>query len=124
VSYRVGVLDEVRTADIPSLAELDERLPRKVAEIIRALYTDPWIGAEMRERYNMTVLAGCRKVAFDVPDSRGRERARKRFRFVYTNEPHDASIANIVVLAIGPRDRLAAYRKAAARQGRRRRQRP
>lgn len=119
MSYRVEVLDEVRLEDIPQLTE--RALRRRIAEILRELHVDPWLGAEMRERYNLRVLENCRKVSFDVRDKSGRERARKRYRLVYRNEPQDGAPAQILVLAIGERSALSAYRLAATRLGRRRR---
>jgi hypothetical protein len=65
----------------------------------------------------LEVLAGCRKIAFDVPSRRGKP----RFRLVYRNSPSDGSIAVVCVLAVGHRSELAAYRRAAARLGERRR---
>ena len=109
MSYLVSVLPEVRDQDIPALPSFQVR--REAALIVRELYSDPHIGEAMRERYNLIVLAGCRKVAFDDP----RHKGKPRFRFVFRNEPSDGSVARVLLLAIGPRENLAAYRAAATR---------
>ena len=113
MGYRVEVLDEVRTVDMPALLQVDPELGRAVAEIVRDLHHDPWLGREMRERMRLEVLADCRKVPFDLPSRRGKP----RFRLVYRNDPNDGSIAVVCVLAVGPRSDLDAYRRAAARAG-------
>ena len=113
MSYPVRVLDEVREHDIPKLLAIDPALGRAVAEIIRDLYSDPWLGVVMRERMRLDVLKDCRKVPFDVA---GRK-SKPRFRLVYRNDPDDGSIAVITVLSAGPRSELAAYRQAATRVG-------
>lgn len=118
MSYSVRVLDEVRQHDLPRLLAIDPRLGRAVAEILAALYTDPWLGVEMRERMRLEVLRDCRKVPFDVPGFKDKP----RFRLVYRNDPDDGSIAVITVLSVGPRSELAAYRQAATRAGTQRRQ--
>ena len=38
-----------------------------------------------------------------------------RYRFVYRNDPDDAVVEVVAVVAVGRRERLAAYRQAAAR---------
>lgn len=43
-----------------------------------------------------------------------------RYRFVFRNEPDDGAVARTTVLSIGPREDLAAYRRAATRRGRQR----
>ena len=57
------------------------------------------------------VLKGCRKVRFDEPGWKGKP----RYRFVYRNEPDDGASAKSLILAIGRRDRMIAYAKAARR---------
>jgi hypothetical protein len=111
--YRVEVLDEVRAIDMPALLAIEPAIGRVVAEIVRALHFDPWLGQEMRERLRLEILEDCRKVPFDLPSFKGKP----RFRLVYRNDPDDGSIAVISVLAIGPRSGLAAYRRAATRLG-------
>jgi hypothetical protein len=118
VSYSVEVLDEVKDLDMPHLLSIDPSLGRAVAEIVRDLHVDPWLGGEMRERLRLEVLKDCRKVSFDLPSWK----AKPRFRLVYRNRPTDGSIAVITVLAVGPRTDLEAYRLAATRLGHQRRQ--
>jgi len=118
VSYPVRVLDEVRALDVPALLAAEPGLARVLAEIVRELHFDPWLGQEMRERLRLDVLNDCRKVAFDLPSRRDKP----RFRLVYRNDPSDGSIAVVTVLAVGPRSELAAYRNAATRVGREQRQ--
>jgi hypothetical protein len=72
----------------------------------------------MRERFNLAILRDCRKVAFDEPNWTDKP----RYRFVFRNEPDDAAVGRTTVLSIGPRDDLAAYKRAATRRGRRRRE--
>lgn len=111
MGYLVSVLPEVRDEDIPALPSLEVR--RQAALIVRALYSDPRIGEPMRERYNLAILKGCRKVAFDDPQHKGKS----RFRLVLRNEPSDGSVAQVRVLAIGARENLIVYRAAATRIG-------
>jgi hypothetical protein len=111
--YAVSVLDEVKTIDMPALAVLDPAAPRAAAEIVRDLHSDPWLGQEMRARTRLEVLETCRKVPFDVPGHQDKP----RFRLVYRNDPSDGSIAVVTILAVGAREELAAYRKAASRAG-------
>lgn len=113
MTYEVDVLEEVRSQDIPALPSQDVR--RAAAELLRQLYFDPRIGEPMRERFNLTVLAGCRKVLFDEPGWKGKP----RFRFVFRNEPDDGAVSRTTVLSIGPRKELQAYRLAAQRHRRR-----
>ncbi len=103
---------------MPALLEIDRALGRAVAEIVRDLHFDPWLGAEMRARARLDVLEDCRKVSFDLPSRKGKP----RFRLVYRNRPDDGSIAVVTVLAVGQRSQLEAYKRAATRLGRRRRQ--
>jgi hypothetical protein len=90
--------------------QLDEALKREVAQIVVELHGNPHRGELMGDK-PPRVLKGCRKVRFDVPDWRGKP----RYRFVYRNEPTDGAPATSLVLAIGPRDRMIAYAKAARR---------
>lgn len=57
------------------------------------------------------ILEGCRKIRFDEPEWSGKP----RYRLVYRNEPSDGAPAVAVILAIGRRDRVIAYAKAARR---------
>lgn len=90
--------------------ELDEVLKREVARIVVDLHGNPYHGALMGDK-PPRVLRGCRKIRFDEPNWRGKP----RYRFVYRNEPDDGAPAKSVVLAIGRRDRMIAYAKAARR---------
>ncbi len=89
---------------------LDEPLKREVARIVVALHGHPHHGGLMGDK-PPRVLKGCRKVRFDEP---GWKR-KPRYRFVYRNEPSDGAPAKSVILAIGRRDRMIAYAKAARR---------
>lgn len=109
MTYAVDVLDEVRLEDVPALP--DDEVRRAAAEILRDLHFDPRLGTPLRNRFNLAVLRGCRKVPFDRAGWRGKP----RFRLVFRNEPDDGSVARTTVLAIAAREDLAAYRKAAAR---------
>lgn len=116
MSYEGDVLDEAKNEDIRALPS--ETLRRSAAELLAQLYVDPRIGDPMRERFNLAVLRDCRKVAFDQPNWKGKP----RYRFVFRNEPDDGAVARTTVLSIGPREDLAAYKRAATRRGRQRRE--
>jgi hypothetical protein len=90
--------------------ELDEVLKREVARIVVELHGNPHHGELMGDK-PPRVLQGCRKIRFDEPGRKGES----RHRFVYRNEPSDGAPAKSVVLAIGRRDRMIAYAKAARR---------
>lgn len=86
------------------------------------LRENPWLGEQMRERYNLRVLASCRRILFDAPEWEGKPRD----RLVYRNEPEDAAPEVVRLIAIGTRESLGVYRAAATRLGseqRRRRRR-
>lgn len=89
---------------------LDEILRREVARIVVDLHGNPYHG-ELMGDMPPRVLKGCRKVRFDEPGWKGKP----RYRFVYRNEPTDGAPAKSVILAIGRRDRMIAYAKAARR---------
>lgn len=89
---------------------LDEALKREVARIVVDLHGNPYHGELMGDK-PPRVLKGCRKVRFDEPGWKGKP----RYRFVYRNEPDDGAPAKSVILAIGRRDRMIAYAKAARR---------
>jgi ParE toxin of type II toxin-antitoxin system, parDE len=95
------------TADANRLAEI---LKREVARIVVELHGNPHYGELMGDK-PPRVLKGCRKVRLDEPGWRGKP----RHRLVYRNEPTDGAPATSVVLAIGRRDRMIAYAKAARR---------
>jgi hypothetical protein len=90
--------------------QLNEALKRVVAGIVIELHGNPHHGEQMGDK-PPRVLRGCRKVRFDESDWRGKP----RYRFVYRNEPSDGAPATSLILAIGRRDRMIAYAKAARR---------
>jgi hypothetical protein len=89
---------------------LDQALKREVARIVVEMHGNPHLGELMGDK-PPRVLKGCRKVRFDEPGWKGG----LRYRFAYRNEPSDGAPAKSVVLAIGRRDRMIAYAKAARR---------
>jgi hypothetical protein len=103
---RVEALAEA-TADAN---KLDEAFRVEVARIVVELHRNPHHGELMGDK-PPRVLQGCRKVRFDEQGWRGKP----RFRFVYRNEPTDGAPATSLILAIGRRDRMIAYAKAARR---------
>lgn len=117
MGYSVEVLDEVKELDMPELLSIEPVLGRVVAEIVRDLHQDPWLGTEMRERLRLEVLKDCRKISFDLPSWK----AKPRFRLVHRNRPTDGSIAVVCVVAVGRRSALAAHREAATGVGHRHR---
>lgn len=90
--------------------QLDETLRREIARIVVRLHDNPYCGELMGDK-PPRILKGCRKVRFDEPGWRGKP----RFRLVYRNEPVDGAPATSLILAIGRRDRMIAYAKAARR---------
>jgi ParE toxin of type II toxin-antitoxin system, parDE len=90
--------------------QLNANLRREIARVVVELHGNPHHGELMGDK-PPRVLKGCRKVRFDEPDWHGKP----RYRFVYRNEPADGAPATSVVLAIGRRDRMIAYAKAARR---------
>lgn len=90
--------------------QLDESLKREVARIAVELHRNPHYGELMGDK-PPRILKGCRKVRFDEP---GWHR-KPRYRLVYRNEPDDGAPARAVILAVGRRDRMIAYAKAARR---------
>jgi len=104
--HQVEALAEA-TADANGL---DEARRREVARIVVELHRNPHPGEPMGDK-SPRVLKGCRKIRFDKPGWKGKP----RYRFVYRNEPADGAPAKSVVLAIGRRDRMIAYAKAARR---------
>ncbi|HXR60855.1 MAG TPA: hypothetical protein VN732_05990 [Solirubrobacterales bacterium] len=83
---------------------------REIARIVVEIHRNPHHGELMGDK-PPRVLQGCRKVRFDQP---GWHR-KPRYRLVYRNEPADGAPAKAVLLAIGRRDRMIAYAKAAGR---------
>ena len=115
MSHLVSVLEEVRDQNMPALPDHEVRLA--ALQVVRALHGEPRIGDPMRERYNLRVLTGCRKVPFDKDGWKGKP----RFRLVFRNEPDDGAVARVTVFSIGPRADLAAYKATAGRVGAQRR---
>lgn len=98
-------------ADVTAEAnQLDETLRREIARIVVRLHGNPHYGELMGDKPPRT-LKGCRKVRFDEPDWPGKP----RYRLVYRNEPTDGAAAASLILAIGRRDRMIVYAKAARR---------
>jgi hypothetical protein len=90
--------------------QLDEALRREIARIVVQLHGNPHYGELMGDK-PPRILKGCRKVRFDEPGWRGKP----RFRLVYRNEPTDGAAATSLIVAIGRRDRMIGYAKAARR---------
>jgi hypothetical protein len=98
-------------ADVTAEANrLVEALRREIARIVVQLHGNPHYGELMGDR-PPRILKGCRKLRFDEPGWRGKP----RYRLVYRNEPTDGAPARSLILAIGRRDRMIAYAKAARR---------
>lgn len=104
--HKVEALGEATT----DANQLSQDLRRTVARIVIELHSNPHYGELMGDK-PPRVLKGCRKVRFDQPGWQ----SKPRYRFVYRNEPADGAPATSVVLAIGRRDRMIAYAKAAGR---------
>ena len=95
--------------DINALPDRAHRLA--AVAVIVSLEENPWLGTELRERVRTADLRGLRRVAFDGPSWTDKP----RYRVVYRNEPDDAVVEIVAVIAVGRRERLEAYRDAAAR---------
>jgi len=95
--------------DINALPDRARRLA--AVAVIASLQENPRLGAELRERVRTGDLRGLRRVAFDEPSWTDKP----RYRVVYRNEPDDAVVEIVAVIAVGRRERLEAYRDAAAR---------
>jgi hypothetical protein len=104
--HRVEALAEATT----DANQLSAKLRREIARIVVELHGNPHCGELMGDK-PPRVLKGCRKIRFDEPGWRGKP----RYRFVYRNEPGDGAPSTSLVLAIGRRDRMIAYAKAARR---------
>ena len=78
---------------------------------IKTVWANPWAGKDLRRRARVGDLAGLRRVAFDSPDWS----EKPRYRIVYRNEPDDGVVEVVAVIAVGLRERLAAYKEAATR---------
>jgi hypothetical protein len=104
--FRVAALAEA-TADAN---QLDEELRIQVARIVVELHRNPYLGELMGDR-PPRILQGARKIRFDRPGWKGKP----RYRLVYRNEPVDGAAGESLIIAIGRRDRMIAYAKAARR---------
>lgn len=104
--FQVEALVEA-TADANQLGE-DLRL--QIARIVVELHRNPYLGELIGDK-PPRVLQGCRKIRFDRQGWRGKP----RYRLVYRNEPVDGAPVKGVILAIGRRERMIAYAKAARR---------
>ena len=95
--------------DVNALPSAELRLA--AVRAIKDLEDNPWLGAELRERLRVGDLRGLRRVAFDEPAWDDKP----RYRLIYRNEPDDQVVEVVAVIAVGQRERLAAYREAASR---------
>ena len=110
MSYEVKAEPAVNE-DIAELVAEDRDAAREALRLMLALRDDPWLGDELRERYNLRPLLDCRRISFDRSDWEGKP----RYRLVYRNEPSDGAPGLVRVWSVGPRDRLVVYARAAAR---------
>ena len=108
MTYPVRLSDAARR-DVEQLPDRDTQLAALRAAL--ALAENPHLGAPLRNRLGVGDLSRCRRLAFDRADWLGKP----RYRLVYDNDPDDGSIAVVCVISVGLRERLAAYRTAAAR---------
>lgn len=90
-------------------AEIDA-LKRRIAELFMECKSNPHAG-ELMGVGRHPELADCRRIRFDIETHKGKP----RFRLIYRNEPSDGAPAKCLWLAIGPRARLHAHRKAQQR---------
>lgn len=95
-------------------SDLSIELRRVIARLVVDLHQNAHLGELMGDE-PPRILRGCRKIRFDLPDWH----SKPRYRLVYRNEPSDGAVATVCVLAIGRRDRMIAYAKAASRLKRR-----
>jgi len=108
VIARATLWPEARV-DINALPDWARRLA--AVQAIVSLQENPRLGTELRERVRVGDLRGLRRVAFDEPGWNDKP----RYRVVYRNEPDDTVVEIVAVIAVGRRERLTAYRAAAAR---------
>lgn len=90
--------------------ELSKELRVVIAELVIELSKNAHHGELMGDK-PPRILDGARKIRFDLPQWT----KKPRYRLVYRNEPSDGAVAKLCVLAIGRRERMIAYTKAAAR---------
>jgi hypothetical protein len=108
VSYPVRLSDAARR-DVEQLPDRETKLAALRAAL--ALGENPHLGTPLRNRLGTGDLSHCRRLSFDRDDWTGKP----RYRLVYYNDPDDGAIAVVRVISVGLRERLAAYRAAAAR---------
>jgi hypothetical protein len=104
-------------ADIKGLP--DRKAQPAALRVARDLGENPHLGEALRNRLRVGDLSRCRAVRFDQPA----RKEKPRFRLAYYNDPDDGSIAVVRVIAVGLRAQLQAYKEAAARLRRERRDR-
>ena len=114
LSYPVR-FEAAAIADVQALPE--RRTQFAAIRVARDLSENPHLGDPLRNRSRIGDLSRCRAVRFDNEGRRGKP----RFRLVYYNDPDDGSIAVVRVIAVGLRAQLDAYKAAAARLRRERR---
>lgn len=102
--------------DVGELVKEDRAAARAASALMLALRDDPWLGDELRERYNLRPLKDCRRIRFD----REGWQDKPRCRLVYRNEPEDGAPAVVRVWSVAPREGLIAYTRAASRIARER----
>jgi hypothetical protein len=103
---------------VADLRALDRQIQLAALRVAQDLREHPHRGEPLRNRLRIGDLSSCRAVLFDRPTWR----QKPRFRLVYYNDPDDRSIAVVRVIAVGLRAQLAAYKAAAARLRKERRQ--
>jgi hypothetical protein len=108
--YRVSAEPEV-SDDLRELAAIDEGLIDLAITLMAGLRDNPWQGDDLWGRYNLRAIKECRKLYFDLGSWRGKP----RFRIVYRNEPIDGAPGLVRIWAVGPRQDLIAYARAATR---------
>lgn len=108
--YRVAAEPEV-SDDLRELAAVDEDLVDVAINLMLGLRDDPWVGDDLWERYNLRPIKDCRKLRFDL----GGRKGKPRYRIVHRNEPLDGAPGLVRVWAVGPREDLIAYARAATR---------
>jgi hypothetical protein len=108
------------TDAISDLKALSDRKTQLAAlQVALALQDNPHLGDPLRNRLRIGDLGRCRTIRFDHSEWK----EKPRYRLVCFNDPDDGSIAVVRVIAVGLRAQLAAYKAAAARLRRQRRER-
>lgn len=107
MSYPVEVWEGAQR----DIAALEDRVQLAALRVALSLRDHPFAGEPLRNRLRIGDLATCRRISFDKPGRRGKP----RYRLIYRNDPEDASIAVVQVIAVGLRERLEAYKIAADR---------